>query len=160
MHIHKYERIWLVLGGMILVAFLLILGSYAFIVGTTPPSHLETVDAQTVRTTPPFDKPGLYKVGPNEYEAVMLGFTFGFAPNKMTIPLGATVHFLVTTPDVVHGLYIPNTNINMMLVPGHVNRFTHTFDKPGEYLILCHEYCGIGHQAMFATITVNDKKTA
>lgn len=160
MHIHRYERIWLTLGAMILFAFFVILGVYGFIGGFTPPSHMETVDAQTVRTTPPFDKPGLYKVGENEYEAVMLGYSFGFMPNELQVPKGATVHFIVTTPDVVHGMFIPNTNVNMMLIPGHVNRYTHTFDKPGEYLILCHEYCGVGHQAMFATLTVTDDATS
>ena len=29
-----------------------------------------------------------------------------------------------------------------------------TFDDPGQYSLLCHEYCGIGHQTMFMTINV------
>jgi len=64
------------------------------------------------------------------------------------------VTFYVTSADVVHGFFIPDTAINMMAIPGWVNEQTHTFDKPGEYLLICHEYCGIGHQNMFSKIEV------
>ena len=42
----------------------------------------------------------------------------------------------------------------MMAIPGWVNEQTHTFTNAGEYLLICHEYCGIGHQNMFAKIEV------
>jgi cytochrome c oxidase subunit II len=41
-----------------------------------------------------------------------------------------------------------------MAVPGWVNSQTHTFGSRGTYLLLCHEYCGIGHQNMSASIIV------
>jgi len=44
--------------------------------------------------------------------------------------------------------------VNMMAVPGEVNEMTYTFDEPAEYLLLCNEYCGIGHEYMATTITV------
>jgi cytochrome c oxidase subunit 2 len=28
------------------------------------------------------------------------------------------------------------------------------FDRPGEYLFICHEYCGVAHHIMYGTITV------
>jgi heme/copper-type cytochrome/quinol oxidase subunit 2 len=37
---------------------------------------------------------------------------------------------------------------------------THTFDEPGEYRIVCHEYCGVSHQAMFGTVVVEAAETA
>jgi cytochrome c oxidase subunit 2 len=42
-----------------------------------------------------------------------------------------------------------------MVIPGQVSRVTATFDKPGEYLIVCHEYCGAGHHVMFGKVIVN-----
>ncbi|UUZ85018.1 hypothetical protein LJK88_16340 [Paenibacillus sp. P26] len=36
----------------------------------------------------------------------------------MEVPVGSTVHFTVTSSDVVHALEIPGTNVNMMIVPG------------------------------------------
>ena len=79
---------------------------------------------------------------------------FNFVPAILTVPTGAKVTFYVTSADVVHGFFIPNTDINMMVIPGWVNVESHTFTRPGEYLLICHEYCGIGHQNMFGKIEV------
>jgi cytochrome c oxidase subunit 2 len=154
MHIHRLEKIWMGVGALIIVGFIAALGINAFAMGNVPPSDLKTIDPTKVAETPPFDKPGLVKIKDNEYDLNMTGFTFGYAPAVTEIPLGAKVNFHVTTVDVVHGFEIPGTNVNMMLLPGHVNSSTHTFDKPGEYLILCHEYCGAAHHMMAAKIVV------
>ncbi len=77
-----------------------------------------------------------------------------FEPEVITLPVGAEVDIYLTSPDVVHGFDINFTNINMMAVPGTVNKMSHTFRKPGVYHITCHEYCGSGHQNMDAQIIV------
>jgi cytochrome c oxidase subunit 2 len=41
-----------------------------------------------------------------------------------------------------------------MIVPGEVTHVTYTFSRPGEYLVLCHEYCGLGHQQMYTKVIV------
>jgi cytochrome c oxidase subunit 2 len=41
-----------------------------------------------------------------------------------------------------------------MVIPGHISEITVDFDDPGEYTMLCHEYCGIGHHNMSARIIV------
>jgi len=41
-----------------------------------------------------------------------------------------------------------------MLVPGFVSTFIATFPKAGEQLMPCHEYCGVGHEAMWAHVQV------
>jgi cytochrome c oxidase subunit 2 len=154
MHLHRFEKIWLLLGGASLALFIALLTVNAFAMGMAPPSDMKMIDPQKVNETPPFDKPGLKPIGEKEYDAYMTAFAFGYSPAKMEIPVGSTVHFHVTSPDVVHGFEIPGTNVNFMVVPGHINSVTHTFDKPGEYLILCNEYCGAGHQLMATTIIV------
>lgn len=156
MHIHRLEKIWLIFGFGILVVFLGVLGVGAFVKGMEPPtSHHHSIDPQKVRETAPFDNPGLKKIGDNLYEANMIAYAFGYEPPKMKVPAGATIHFNVTSTDVVHGFQIPKTNVNFMVVPGQVNHVKYTFDKPGEYLVLCNEYCGIGHEYMFTTIIVD-----
>jgi cytochrome c oxidase subunit II len=55
---------------------------------------------------------------------------------------------------VVHGFLITGTNINLMLVPGYVSSLTVRFESPGEHLIPCHEFCGIGHEGMWGKIKV------
>ena len=59
-----------------------------------------------------------------------------------------------TSTDVVHGFVVGTTNANTMLVPGFVATFTTTFHKTGEHLMPCHEYCGTGHEAMWARVQV------
>ena len=41
-----------------------------------------------------------------------------------------------------------------MVVPGYISQFTTQFPHPGEYLIACNEYCGIGHHMMAAKLHV------
>lgn len=155
MDLPRYEKIWLWFGTITLAVFLIITGVMAFSLNLNPAAgHMKTVAPEQVKATSPFDKPGLYQVGEGEYKAIMVAQVFSFTPNETKIPLGATVHFQVTSPDVVHGIGIPGTNVNMMVVPGHITEFTYTFKRPGEYLMLCNEYCGAGHQVMMGKVIV------
>jgi len=156
MHIHRLEKIWIGFGLVMLAVFLTVLGIFAFAQGVqTPHSYAhQGVDPEKLSETPPFDQPGVYQIGENEYEAVIVTYAFGFNPGEITVPAGARIHFVVASPDVVHGFEIVGTTVNMMAVPGEVNRVTYTFDEPGEYLILCNEYCGVGHQAMYTKLIV------
>jgi cytochrome c oxidase subunit 2 len=156
-HIHRLEKIWLAFGLAMLFVFLAILGVSAFAMGIQPPSaHHHMIDPQKVKETQPFDKPGITQVADKEYEAVMVAYAFGFAPDNraMEVPAGSTVHFTVTSSDVIHGFQIPRTNANMMIIPGEVSQVSQKFTVPGEYLILCNEYCGVGHEMMMAKIIV------
>ena len=156
MHIHRLERIWLTFGISMLFIFLLTLGIGAFVMGMAPPHSGDhhSIDPTKVDEIAPFNNPGLKKIGDNHYEAVMTAFTFGYGPSSIEIPVGATVDFIVTSKDVVHGFEIPGTNVNMMIVPGEVTEISYTFDKPGEFLILCNEYCGAYHEGMQARVKV------
>ncbi|MFK2824667.1 cytochrome c oxidase subunit II [Bacillus sp. B190/17] len=160
MHLHKYEKIWLVFGISSLVLFLVIVGINAFVSGHHPPSSGKIVDPKTVETTTPFDEPGLKKIGDNEYQLVVLTSAFSFdvgtQDKVVEIPKGATVHIIATTKDVVHGFEIAGTNANMMLEPGHVSETTQVFRNEGEFTLLCNEYCGGGHHLMHAKIKVVD----
>lgn len=153
----KLEKIWLAIGSGSLVLFLIITGVMGVAMGINPPDGLETtVEPEKVDQYEPFNELGLKQIGPNEYKATILSFVFGYEPSIITVPKGATVHFEVTSKDVVHGLHIPGTATNLMLIPGHIAEYTQTFDEPGEYLFLCHEYCGIAHELMYGKIIVED----
>jgi cytochrome c oxidase subunit II len=156
MHLHKYEKIWLMLGGATLIIFLSIVGITAFAMDHKPPSDLTTIDPELVEQTPPFNQPGLKQIGDNEYQLTMIAQAFSFIPNEVEVPKGAKVHFVVTSKDVVHGFALAGTNVNMMIVPGHINSYTQVFNNTGDYLLLCNEYCGIGHQVMGTKIKVVD----
>jgi cytochrome c oxidase subunit 2 len=141
-------------GIAMLGVFLAIILTASIADNLNPPTGMTQVDPTKVAQTPPFDKPGLRKLPDGSYEAYYVAKVFSFDPSTLAVPAGAKVTFYVTSSDVVHGFFIPSTAVNMMAIPGWVNEETHTFTKRGEYLLLCHEYCGIGHENMFAKIEV------
>ena len=141
-------------GISMLVIFLAIIFVAAFADNLNPPSGMTQIDPTKVASTPPFDKPGLRETSPGRYEAYYVAQVFSFTPNVLRLRAGSTVTFYVTSPDVVHGFSVARTDVNMMVIPGWVNSATHTFKKPGTYLLLCNEYCGVEHHAMFAKIEV------
>lgn len=156
MHMHKFEKIWLIFGISSLLFFLSIVGVSAFYLGNQPPSCLTTIDPEKVDETAPFDKPGLNKVEGKDwdYELVYVAQVFSYNPLEVEIPVGAKVKVIATTKDVIHGFGVAGTNINMMLEPGYVSEYVTTFDKVGEFLIVCNEYCGTGHHFMVSKIKV------
>ena len=102
----------------------------------------------------PFDRPGVVQTGPVSYEVRMIGQVWAFTPNEIRVPVGSTVTFVATSKDVIHGIFIPGANVNVMLLPGQLAHVTARFDKPGEYPIICHEYCGIAHHIMAGKVVV------
>ncbi|MEO9970171.1 MAG: cytochrome C oxidase subunit I [Hyphomonadaceae bacterium] len=68
------------------------------------------------------------------------------------VPLGKTVVFNLTTTDVNHGFGVVDEEGTLLLqtqaMPGYTNKVKYVFDKPGEYRVICMEFCGIGHHAM------------
>jgi cytochrome c oxidase subunit 2 len=114
----------------------------------------ERVTPALVAQTAPFDAPGVKQTGPGRYEVVLTSQIWAFAPNEIRVPAGSTVTFIATSRDVVHGLLIPRARVNVMLLPGQVARVTTRFDRPGEYSMLCHEYCGIAHHTMWGKVIV------
>jgi cytochrome c oxidase subunit 2 len=80
---------------------------------------------------------------------------WAFDPIEVEIPAGSEVDLYLTSTDVVHGFNIAKKNVNMMAVPGTINKTTVTFDEPGEFRIVCHEFCGTGHQFMEGKIIVD-----
>ncbi|MFM8322808.1 MAG: cytochrome c oxidase subunit II [Chloroflexota bacterium] len=154
LHINPYERGWLIVSGAILIGFLIAVTIASYALGIQTPSPEQRVDPNTVAKTGPFAAPGLRELAPGKYEVYLLAQVWRFAPAEITVPKGSTVTFYVTSMDVQHGFKLQGTNINLQIVPGQVSKLTHTFDTPGEFTFLCHEYCGAGHAAMAGKVIV------
>ena len=108
-----------------------------------------------------FTEPGIKQIDDKLYQVFVNAQMWSFEPAEMRFPVGSEVDFYLSSKDVVHGFHIVEKGINMMAVPGGINKTTTTFTEPGVYSIVCHEYCGSGHQHMMAEIIVNypnDKK--
>ena len=107
----------------------------------------------------PFQKGELIAHSPTHYELHYVARMWKFEPEEVTVPAGSTVDIYVSTPDVTHGLILLGTNLNLMAVPGVVNYARIKFDQPRVYQLLCHEYCGTGHERMAANLHVVDMAT-
>lgn len=89
------------------------------------------------------------------YPVTALQFAFVMPP---VLPLDTPIVLDVTATDVNHGvgIYDPDGRITgqVQAMPGYTNSLPLVFKKPGQYTVLCMEYCGIAHHLMRATFEV------
>jgi cytochrome c oxidase subunit II len=157
----SYEKVFLWSALCVLVLFLAAITYSAFVMhialptrqGRIVPRPGEPLAAAVLRT-PPFNHPGVREIAPGKYLAVVLGQIWTFTPREIDLPAGAEVTFEATSLDVTHGFFIPGTRVNMMLIPGYISVEKCRFTKPGNYVLLCHEYCGLLHHTMAAKVVV------
>lgn len=82
--------------------------------------------------------------------------SFGYLPERLCLKSGQTYQFKVMATNVTHGAAIQMKKGSRMLRLPAGSELTKdvTFSKPGEYLVYCSSYCGIGHQFMKGQIIV------
>jgi cytochrome c oxidase subunit 2 len=145
---------WVVIAIMaLLVAMMIFTGLHW---SAMPPSRVETVDVKTLHLKGEFVESNLgTSVGADGKVTVrLIAQQYSFQPQCIVVPAGVPVTFRGTSTDTIHGFVVGRTNANTMLIPAFVSTFTTTFPTPGEQLMPCHEYCGTGHEAMWARVQV------
>ena len=159
MKIHLYERLWMWAAAVVIAVFLVVIGVSTYAYNVHPPSHVETIDPSQIFEDPRFKRVGeLVEGADGALEVQMVASMFAFTPSEVRVPTGRPVRFRLTSADVVHGFMVSGTNANAMLVPGYVTQFTTVFPRAGDYLVVCHEFCGNGHHAMFGRIIVEGSR--
>jgi cytochrome c oxidase subunit 2 len=158
MKVELYEKIWMYIAVVLLAAFAsaVLFGAYAG--GLHPPSNVETIDPKMVASDPRFANPGVTTNPDGSVEVAIVAQMWAYNPGAITVPAGRPVTFRLTSTDVIHGFELPGTNVNTMIVPGYVSRLHTRFDHPGDYLIVCNEFCGLGHHIMAGKLTVTEAK--
>lgn len=155
MNVPLYEKLWMWASAVLIAAFVatVVIG----LAGSAlqPPSHVETIDPTKVWNDPRFRQRGVTAT-PEGATVVMIAMMFAFQPAEIHVTAGKPVTFRLTSSDVTHGFSIVGTNGNTMVVPGYVSQFTTVFRTPGEYLIVCNEYCGLSHHVMSAKLIVQE----
>lgn len=163
------EKRWIwIIGVMVAV----MLGSILFTAlayHAHPPGNVETIDSTRLHLTEEFreDNLGVQNRPDGSVLVTLVAHRYGFTPNHIEIPAGKPVTFRVATPDVLHGLHIPGTNIDTMVVPGYVSVVNAVINyeevaKHGELNangsvtvpVFCNEFCGINHHFMWTVVTV------
>jgi len=156
LHIHPYERRWIQFSiGMLIVFGLAIIVSNVFL-GINIPGIANSAEPVISLEETEAIEPGVRELGPGRYEVHMTAQVWRFEPSEVRIPVGSTVTFYLYSKDIIHGFKIPNTTLSLMIIPGQVGKMTYTFTEPGEYPIICHEYCGAGHHNMSGTLIVEE----
>lgn len=108
----------------------------------------------------PFAEGKVIEQGPKHYEIHLVARMWKFEPADISVLPGSIADIYLSTPDVTHGVNIVGTNFNLMAVPGAVNYARVKFDKAGDYLVVCNEYCGAQHHNMAGRIHVTEKPPA
>jgi cytochrome c oxidase subunit 2 len=156
MQVNLYERIWMWAAAGIVAIYVGTILLMAGLQAVHPVSHIETLDPTKLNEHPEFGAPAVTTKPDGSVVVSMVATMFSFAPDPISVPAGRAVTFRLTSGDVLHGMQIAGTNANAMAVPGYVSQFTMTFSRPGEYLITCHEYCGLMHHAMVGKLVVRE----
>jgi len=138
---HTLEAAWTIIPALIL----LVLGILAFetltFTDTVPPNPDVTVTA----------------IGHQWFWEFWTNYTNGahfHSVNNLTLASNLTVRLFVVSVDVAHSFFIPALGLHLDAIPSHVNELWFKPTLPGNYDIVCTQFCGVNHYAMVGTLTV------
>lgn len=140
---NKFEVRALILAGAIMIVFLCSLLYNVWNRNINVPACVPLSAQKTY-----FQNPGLKKIDDSTYDLYVVAQMWQFTPAEVDVPVNSTVTVFLTSKDVVHGFLVDRKAVNLMAIPGAINTATIHFTKAGTYRMICHEYCGTGHQGM------------
>ena len=156
--VDRTEKRWLIImvGMLALMMAIVVVTSIAH--ALHPPSNVEPTDPVTLHLQGEFVESNLGTALELDGVTVrLIAQQFSFVPNCVKVPAGTPVKFRLSSADVVHGFILVDTNVNTMVVPGFVSEVRTSFATPGDYRMPCDEFCGLGHQGMYARVVVVEK---
>jgi cytochrome c oxidase subunit II len=152
----RTEKRWIMTMAAMLLAMMAVIVLTGIMGALHPSSNVEVIDPTTLHLQGEFVESNLgTAIEPDGTVTVrLIAQQYDFVPRCVQVPVGTPVKFRLTSADVVHGFLLPDTNVNTMVVPGFVAEVRTRFAKEGEYAMPCHEFCGLGHHAMWAHVRV------
>ncbi len=153
----RAERRWAALSIFIICLLILMAGFAGIHVLIMPQPRVETVDVRTVPLKGEFIESNLGTQVEQDGSVVMVRMVaqqYSFTPPCLLVPVNTPATIRATSLDVIHGLIIDGTNVNTMLVPGFISVAKTQFREMGDHRMPCHEYCGVGHEGMWADVRV------
>ena len=152
----RAERRWAVISVSIIV-LLMAMAAYGGIhQAVMPQAVVETIDPSTLHIAGEFIEANLGSALAPDGSVIVrvIGQQYSFTPQCILVPAGTPITIRATSADVLHGFMIEHTNVNAMLVPGYISTLATRFSAPVERAVPCHEFCGVGHEGMWAHIRV------
>jgi cytochrome c oxidase subunit 2 len=68
--------------------------------------------------------------------------------NPVVVPVGASVHVLLASEDVIHAWAVPSLALKKDATPGRVNETWFRANEEGTFYGMCSELCGVNHYFM------------
>ncbi len=96
--------------------------------------------------------------GENGKPIYVMAIQYTFRPNTIRLTAGEQYDLQMLSADVVHAFSVQmgDTSYNAVVMPKMVTALKLKPTKPGTYLVVCNEYCGIGHDFMYFSIIVEE----
>jgi len=156
----RTEKHWLMVMLTMLIVMMAIIVTTGILSALHPASNVEVVEPQTLHLRGEFVESNLGTATEPDGSVTVriIAGQYDFVPRCIRVPASTPVKFRLTSADAVHGFLLPTTNVNTMVVPGFVAEVRTSFAAAGEYAMPCDEFCGLGHQAMWAHVTVVPKE--
>ena len=155
----RLERNWATVCIVIIAALILVTAYAGIHQATMPQTVVETVDPTRLHLSGEFTEANLgSELRPDGTVLVRaIGQQYSFTPPCIMVPADTPVRFHMTSADVVHGFLIDHTTVDTMLIPGYVSTIDARFPETGQRHMPCHEFCGNGHEGMWAQVKIIDK---
>ena len=68
--------------------------------------------------------------------------------NRVVVPIGTHIRFIVTGADVIHSFAVPSLGLKIDSIPGRLNQTSTLIEREGVYYGQCSEICGVWHGFM------------
>jgi cytochrome c oxidase subunit 2 len=155
----RTERRWTIVSVIIVVVITLLTAVAGIQHATMPQARVEITDPSRLHLSGEFVESNLGSALDTDGSVTVraIGQQYSFTPSCLLVPAETPIVLRATSADVIHGILIQGTNINTMLVPGYISEERMRFERTGDYLMPCQEFCSFGHEGMWGKVRVIDK---
>lgn len=148
--------LWLVHGSVVvMIAFAI---GWLFVGNQNVPTQARattpaTFSAQVAQFAKQYSGPDGRVYVPPGTDAYLLASRYAWYPN-LVLESGREYRIWLSSADALHGFSLIGQNLNLEVAPRHAMGAKLTIGKPGRYLIVCNEFCGLGHGRMASYLDV------
>lgn len=152
------ERVflWIVLGSVIAMTAFVIVWLYLGSQNVPSTSHATTpaaFSAKVAAFAKQYGGPDGRVYVPPGTDAYMMASRYSWYP-ELVVQSGKQYRIWLSSADALHGFSLVGQNLNLEVAPHHAMGAKLRIGEPGRYLIVCNEFCGLGHAHMTGHLDV------
>ena len=155
----RVEKRWAAISVIIVIVFVVVAAFAGIHQAVMPQGRVEITDPTRLHLSGEFVESNLGTATEPDGSVTVraIGQQYSFTPACILVPAETPIRLRATSADVVHGILIQGTNVNTMLVPGYISEQFMRFERTGDYLMPCPEFCSFGHEGRWGKVRVIDK---